>query len=337
MRRFVKNWAPGFRRRIVTVPYSKLPVLEPLPRATVIFGDIDSLEGEALEQAQDLYRKLAAERPPRMILNQPGRTLTRHDLLDKLHRTGINEFAVRPLAEAAGTRFPAFLRSARGHRGTITRLLRDEKDLQRAVAQLRRVAPEDVLVVEFRDTSDEESVFRKYSAFRIGQHIIPVHVLFSRYWMQKRPDLVDPSKIEEEHLYLRDNPHREELLRLFQVAGAEYGRIDYGISSRGIQTWEINTNPVIMLEPWQYRRGRLPNARRYAKALVHAFEEIDVEPGLAPLRWRLKRSLVCGWVELPLAIRTRLGLALLRAAQALGAVPELAGRKVRPPSPASQS
>jgi hypothetical protein len=186
-------------------------------------------------------------------------------------------------------------------------------------------------VVEFCDTSDSSGIFRKYSAFRVGQHIIPGHLLFSRYWMQKRPDLIDPSKVEEEHRYLRDNPHRAQLLRLFQVAGAEYGRIDYGISPSGIQTWEINTNPVIMREPWQYSPGRLPNARRYAQALLRAFEEIDEEDSPPARQWRVKRNLICASSQLPPAMRTELGLGLLRVARPAGRLPAYAGRRLRRP------
>lgn len=329
MGRFIKSWAPGWKRRMVIVPYSKLPELMPLPKGTVVFADIDSLEGEELEFAADVYKELAAERPPRMILNEPKRTLSRHDLLDKLHHEGINSFAVRRLVDATETRFPAFLRSEKGHRGTLTPLLRNEHELEDAIAHLKRVRLEDVLVVEFADTSDESGVFRKYSAFRIGREIIPVHLLFSRYWMQKRPDLLDPSKVEEEHQYLRDNPHRPQLLRLFQAAGAEYGRIDYGVGESGIQTWEIDTNPVIMLEPWQYSPGRRPNARRYAQALTRALNEIDDEPPPRAALWRWKRNFVCAGSQIPLILRTKATLILLKTARRAGRLPGYVGRRMR--------
>jgi hypothetical protein len=329
MGRFLKSWAPGWKKRIVVVPYSKLRRLMPLPKGTVIFADIDSLEGSELELAAGLYRELASERPPRMILNEPKRTLTRFDLLEKLHHEGINSFAVRRLVAATETRFPAFLRSENGHRGTLTPRLRNEHELEVAIAHLKRVRLENVLVVEFEDTSDDSGIFRKYSAIRIGQEIVPVHLVFSRYWMQKRPDLLDPSKVEEEHRYLRDNPHRAQLLRLFQAAGAEYGRIDYGVGATGIQTWEIDTNPVIMLEPWQYSPGRRPNARRYAQALMRAFEEIDDEPPPRAFLWRWKRSLVCAGSQAPLILRTRGKLILLRGVRRIGRLPGYVGRRMR--------
>lgn len=333
MGRFIKSWAPGWKKRIVIVPYSKLPRLMPLPKGTVIFADIDSLEGEELELAAAVYKELAAERPPRIILNEPKRTLTRFDLLEKLHREGINSFAVRRLVDATETRFPAFLRSEKGHRGTLTPRLKNEHDLEVAIAHLKRVTLENVLVVEFEDTSDESGMFRKYSAFRIGREIIPVHLVFGRYWMQKRPDLLDPSKVEEEHQYLRDNPHRAQLLRLFQAAGAEYGRIDYGVGASGIQTWEIDTNPVIMLEPWQYSPGRRPQARRYAQALMLALEEIDEEPPPRAALWRWKRNLVCAGTQIPMVLRTTAKLSLLRAIRRVGRLPGYVGRRMRRGSP----
>jgi hypothetical protein len=136
--------------------------------------------------------------------------------------------------------------------------------------------------------------------------------------------------VEEEHQYLRDNPHRAQLLRLFQAAGAEYGRIDYGVGENGgIQTWEIDTNPVIMLEPWQYSPGRRPNARRYAQALMRALEEIDEEPPPRAALWRYKRNLVCAGSQIPLIVRTKARLILLRAARRAGQLPKHVGQRMR--------
>ena len=41
------------------------------------------------------------------------------------------------------------------------------------------------------------------------------------------------------------NPHREQLARIFSVARAEYGRIDYAVRDGRVQTWEINLHPTI--------------------------------------------------------------------------------------------
>jgi len=37
------------------------------------------------------------------------------------------------------------------------------------------------------------------------------------------------------------------LRRIFDIAGIDYGRIDYSLRDGAVETWEINTNPVHMV------------------------------------------------------------------------------------------
>jgi hypothetical protein len=51
--------------------------------------------------------------------------------------------------------------------------------------------------------------------------------------------------VQEELEFVSQNPHHEQLLKIFELAGVEYGRIDYAIKDGRVQTWEINLNPTI--------------------------------------------------------------------------------------------
>lgn len=53
----------------------------------------------------------------------------------------------------------------------------------------------------------------------------------------------DAGTAREEIEYIRTNPHRDALAKIFRIAGIDYGRIDYGLVDGTVQTYEINTNP----------------------------------------------------------------------------------------------
>ena len=57
--------------------------------------------------------------------------------------------------------------------------------------------------------------------------------------MTDRPDLV-----QRERNFIETNPHKAEIDHIFNVAGIDFGRIDYGVrADGGIHVFEINTNP----------------------------------------------------------------------------------------------
>jgi hypothetical protein len=56
----------------------------------------------------------------------------------------------------------------------LSRGCRKELDKALLALRIRGYDREDLLVVEFCDTSDADGIFRKYAAFRVGNAIIPV-------------------------------------------------------------------------------------------------------------------------------------------------------------------
>ena len=105
---------------------------------------------------------------------------------------------------------------------------------------------ERLLIEEFCDTRDASGLYRKYSAFAIGERIVPRHVFFSRDWLLKAPQLVAQELVAEELAYVRDNPHEAALREIFALARITYGRIDYALKDGRVQVWEINTNPQLL-------------------------------------------------------------------------------------------
>lgn len=238
--------APG--SRMAFLYYEDLPRLTELPAGTYLFADLERLRPRQLELAARVWEQLAKEPARARALNDPRRALRRYDLLARLHAEGINRFrSLRASEPLEALRFPVFLRAECEHTGALTPLLPDERTLRRALrrARLRGYRATDLLVTEFCDTSDERGVFRKYSAFRVGDEILPRHVLFSRRWHVKQPDLEDGEFAREREAYLAENPHEDRLREIFELAGIEYGRVDYGLRDGEIQVWEINTNPTV--------------------------------------------------------------------------------------------
>lgn len=106
----------------------------------------------------------------------------------------------------------------------------------------------DVIISEFSATADSERLYHKYGAFVVGNRIVPAHLWFSEHWVVKfSSSRQEPKYLEKELEYLRTNPHAEQLLEICDLAGIQFGRLDYSVGPDGaLQLWEINTNPHIL-------------------------------------------------------------------------------------------
>lgn len=284
MRDYLASWGRPLASRVVPLTYDDVFAAPLLRAATYVFADLERLAPAAAARAARLHDALAA-RGFRM-LNHPTRSLRRYHLLRALAARGTNRFAVYRVGEAVAC-FPVFVRVENDHEGSRTALLPDRAALTAAITALERagVARDRLLVTEFCDTADARGIYRKYSAFVIGDRIVPRHVFYSRCWMVKLPDLVDDDLLAEERAYVESNPHQDQLRAIFGLAGLEWGRIDYGLLDGALQVWEINTNPQIMSFADGGGPARLPQHARAAVALRSAFEAIDHRG--APRRVRL--------------------------------------------------
>lgn len=279
--RYLASWGRRFLFTIRPVPYERFLRAPDFRPGVYLFTDIDRLDDPARARADELWERLR-ETPGCSVLNRPRRVLRRHDLLAALHARGVNTFrAHRADGDLGAVRFPAFLRVEDDHDGPRSGLLRDAKELSAALAATVASTDESRgprprwLVVEYCDASDGAGVHRKYGAFRVGARVIPRHVFAGGSWCLKHADSVAPEHLREEMAYLEENPHRDRLLDVFDVAGVEYGRIDYGVVDGRVQVWEINTNPMI-LTPANARDVERRAAHQWFSArLADAWRELD--------------------------------------------------------------
>jgi hypothetical protein len=255
--------------------YEDLPRLRRLREGTYVFSDLERLGPAELELARSTWCQLRDSGARVRLINEPGAVLLRYELLEALHEAGINRYrAVRASDSTRGLRFPVFIKPEHEHRGSLTPLLHDGAALEGALKSLDREGArrDELIVVEYCHAAGADGIYRKYSAFRVGDRILPRHVLFGRDWMQRKPDLRG-GRLDAEHWrFLEDNPHADALLPIFELARIEYGRIDYGVVDGGIQVWEINTNPTV---------------KRTAERLSEAFEALACDAsatGAIPLR-----------------------------------------------------
>jgi hypothetical protein len=238
MRHYLETFAPDLADRIRPVAYQKINQRSP---GTYIFADVERLTGKLTMRANRLWHAL--DRAGYRLLNHPRRSMRRYRLLKSLYQQGTNTFNVFRPWERLWNRlnYPVFLRGENDHKGTVSDIISTPRELFKAQCRHRKA-----LITEFCDTRGEDGLYRKYSAMRIGDRILPRHIFFSKHWMIKNADECDDRLLAEELDYLNTNPHEKELMAIFDLARIDYGRIDYGLYKGRIQVWEINTNPSVL-------------------------------------------------------------------------------------------
>jgi hypothetical protein len=221
----------------------------PPPGSIFAFTDLEILAPWEAELVGAVARRLA-DAPGTTILNHPTRSLTRFELLRALNQTGVNSFGVDSIDRGVEPeRWPVFTRDDRSHDdGSISELLHSPDELAHHLADLTEGSADlsHRTLVEYGGAPDDDGLFRKYAAVRLGDAIIPCHIFFGRHWMVKHSAVTDQATAREELDYIETNPHEQELRRAFEVAGIEYGRADYGVVDGRVEIWEINTNPYLI-------------------------------------------------------------------------------------------
>ncbi len=288
---FLKTWGKALAPHFRSIHTHQFAEVSELPLGTYLFTDLEKQSVEVRAFQAQVWDQLASHGDAVRLLNHPVRALGRYDLLAALVEAGINTYRVWRLSEIDQTlRFPVFLRRERDHEGARTPLIETWDDLEeQATRCLMAGAPlEDLLVAEFCDTLDERGDYRKYSAFRVGERIVPRHLIFGRNWMLKYPDAIDGARLALERAYLEENPHETELKKIFDLAHIDYGRIDYALLEGRIQVWEINTNPIVTLPLSEYKPAHLEHQEWFAERILEAFHAIDLPPcsGRVPIRLR---------------------------------------------------
>ena len=289
LRDYLASWGRSLAGRMTQLTYHELLQRRSMPRGAWIFSNLEHLSSAGLDMAEHCWRAAAEAGFP--VLNRPSQVLRRYELLDSLHRAGINRFrAVRADESPDGLRYPVFVRHADEHSGNHTPLLHDRSELNQALAYMRKRGRRlcAYLIVEFCETAGSDGLYRKYSVYRIGDRYVPGHIHIGRKWMMKSTSQVRTEQLAAESLdFVRSDPHGAWVRDVFERARIEYGRIDYSVRAGRPQAWEINLCPTLALSagggresPEKRRQRELYRPARELShaALLEAFAQIDPGP-----------------------------------------------------------
>jgi hypothetical protein len=232
--------------------YEEMFNTEYLPRATYVFTDMDRLSPRELERAARSYRMLKENGLP--ALNDPSRFLGRYGLLRRLHKEGINRFnAYRVDSFEVPKRWPVFLRAEGDHKRPLSGLINDQAELDATVARLvDEGAPlGTLLIIEYAAEEVRPGLYRKLSVFRVGERMVTFTCVHDDQWLVKygKPAIAPPELYQDEYDMVANNPFGPEMRRIFDLAGLEYGRVDFGLVEGRPQIYEVNSNPDVKLDP----------------------------------------------------------------------------------------
>lgn len=240
-----------------TMTYDRLWQARKVPRATYVFTDLDRLANWELRLAADLYRRMREAKLK--CLNNPARVMSRVELLQALHRAGINPFDIyRADEHPQPKRFPVFLRTEDTHRSPRPTLLYSQAELDAALEERRRTfrPPRGAVVVEHCPAPYDESLWHKWGTFRIGDRMSVDHIGVEDQWYVKYgvAAMLTEQAVAEEHEAVRTNRFADDVRKAFEIAGIEFGRADHGWVDGRTVIYEINTNPRIAY----YVRSKIP-------------------------------------------------------------------------------
>jgi hypothetical protein len=270
--------------RISVMNYDALIRGRRLPFATYLFTDLDRLGFWDLEHVSHLYLEMKSA--GLRVLNNPAIVRSRYPLLRALRAAGLNDFNVYRVDELDSIEhYPVFVRKVHGHREPLSDLLQTKTELLRVIdsAIAGGTPRENLLIIEFAAEPVRTGVFRKLSAFRIGDTIIPHISVHDTVWLVKYGRKFDNIEdlYQEEHALLQNNPYAEHLKKVFDIAGIEYGRADFGIYRGRVQVYEINTNPHVAPECEHPSATRVASMKLSWEKYLAGLRAVDSDPGPA--------------------------------------------------------
>jgi hypothetical protein len=233
--------------------YERLVRKTRLPMGTWIFTDHERMSAFELNVAAAVAEQL--QRAGCKVINHPAQVKSRAALLDALWRAGINAFRAFRADEAPQpTRFPVFIRREYDHRGDARELIHSQAELDAALAALRAdgVPLQGRLVIEYAGQESAPGIWYRGSSYRVDDTIIAHHLALDRRWLVK--DGFGAAELEaypdreaflaQERAFVMNNEYAEQMRQVFDIAGIQYGRVDFGFLDGRLQIYEINTNPT---------------------------------------------------------------------------------------------
>ncbi len=274
-RRFIKRFDLGGVLKIIH--YERLFATRLAPIGHYIFCEFDRLRLYERIVAEQVARAVGAVAPGLRVLNRPALVRERYSLLRALVDAGMNSFDAMRLEDGRRpASYPVFLRREDEYFGAESDLIYSDQEFDAAVAALEAsgVPVRGFLAVGWRAEMGADGRYRKYGVMRVGKFLIPAHIHFSPHWVVKRTiGPMAPEDVAEEFNFVRDNPHHEAIMRAFDLARMEFGRVDYGLVNGKVEVYEINSNPVL---PTGARNPERAERTAIVADLMHrAFAEID--------------------------------------------------------------
>jgi hypothetical protein len=225
------------------------------PCGVYIFTDMERMTPWELRVASEAYEVLAKDGRCK-VLNNPARIMCRYELLRNLREEGINEFdVIRADERRWPERYPVFLRHEQDHgRPLSTELLHNREELASALkeTQAEGIPLRGILIVGYAAEAFDGKWFRKFNTFRVGSEVFAHHLVVEDTWVVKYGKqgvkLPEEYKVFEQE-FVKGNWNADVLRRVFEIAGIEYGRADWGMVGGKPQIYEINTNPYVSGDP----------------------------------------------------------------------------------------
>jgi hypothetical protein len=242
--------SPHRTAQVAVRSYDWLARQQSVSASTCIFTDLDRLRHFELAFAARMHRQL--KEGGVRVLNDPAQACQREELLFRLHKAGMNRFrAYRATLDPRPARFPVFFKCAAGHSQDISDLFWNQDELDRAIERLRTQGfpLTHMLVIEFANRPCREGVYRRHTIYRIGDRMVPANMVMEGSPFVKYGDVsvITDADRAEAIKEIDRNPHAETMLPVFQIAGIEFGRADFGFDEDTPAVYEINTNPTIGL------------------------------------------------------------------------------------------
>ena len=318
------SWGDRLAAQVTVLHYEDLPNRTAVPAGTYIFTGLEQLTAGGARLVSELQTQLRASPHSGPVFNDPRSTLLRFELLEELHRRGLNPHrVVRATADFRGLRFPVFLREVVQHSGSLSPLLRSRAELDQAVgrAVLQGYRLSELMVVEFCDTVDKHGLYRKYTAYVVGSEVIARGMARGREWMLKAEAVeFSEAMLLEERDYVFANPYEGQLRGIFELARVGFGRIDYAVRDGKVITWEINLLPTMgpprqKVMPDSFAPMRQPIRDHFNQRLHAALKAADSSAFPVPIAVAYSEELSDG--ALPVVRPPASQGALVRIARAL--------------------
>jgi hypothetical protein len=273
---------PDIPVRVGLLSYGELLDAKAVPRATYVFTDMDRLSLWELRLAALAFGRMRDQ--GLRVLNDPARAASRWGLLRRLHLAGINDFDAYRVEEGVRPRrWPVFLRAEGAHLGPMTDLLhgwdRLQAEIDRAVAKGAPLTS--LLIVEFAAEPALPNFYRKFGSFRVGRSSFAHNCVDDDHWIAKigKMGITPPDLYIEEQRVVRDDPYGPQVAIAFDIAGIDYGRVDFGFVKGRIQIYEINSNPDIAFGDDHPSPVRQESYRIFKEHYLDALRAIDTPDG----------------------------------------------------------